>query len=209
MKRIAIVAMVLGALLVSSLFLVNATLLGAEATAENNGPVEKFLSIASTSTEVKRWWNGDQIVSLMDSKVKVRGTIPLDGLSGNVGYAWMTADLDNVLVLVAHLPIDESSYQMPGPGYYTYVLEMKEASPSCADYDLELDIPGSLANPAFDKDYNWSVEGKRLKVSKVPTADLGDTGVERIVAIRLVSILSEEVLTNVCVDVIENPYHGL
>jgi hypothetical protein len=86
---------------------------------------------------------------------------------------------------------------------------MKAVTPSCAGYDLELDIPGSLAHPAFGTDYNWSVNDNRLKVSKVPTADLADTGVEKIVAIKLASILSEEVLTNVCVDVIENPYHGL
>ena len=53
------------------------------------------------------------------------------------------------------------------------------------------------------------MDDNRLWVSKVPTADLADMGVEKIVAIKLASILSEEVLTNVCVDVIENPYHGL
>lgn len=207
MNRIAILAMAMGAALVSSLFLVNAALPGAQGAAEND--TDKFLSIASTSAEVRRWWNGEQIVSLMDSKVKVRGEIPLDGMSGNVGYAWQTDGHNNVLVLISHLPFDESSYQMPGPGYYTYVLDMKEPSPRCAQYDLEVDIPGSKANPAFDKDYEWSVDGKRLKVSGVPTADLGDEGVDSIVAIRLVSVLSEEVVTNVCVDVVENPYHGL
>jgi hypothetical protein len=207
--------MVVSAVLVPSIFLINTNLLGAEATptttAENNSNnvVDKFLSIASTSAEVRRWWNGEEIVSLMDSWVKVRATIPLDGMSGNVGYAWQTDGYNNVLVLISHLPIDENSYQMPGPGYYTYVLDMKDPSPSCAGYDMELDIPGSTANSAFDKDYEWSVDGKRLKISKVPTADLGDAGVDSIVAIRLVSVLSEETVSNVCVDVIENPYHGL
>lgn len=209
MKRIAFLAIVSGTVLVSSLFLASTAFLGAEATGQDNGGVSKFLSIASTSTEVRRWWDGNQIVSLMDSKVKVRGDIPLDGMSGNVGYAWTTADLNNVLVLISHLPIDESSYEMPGPGFYTYVLDMKAASQSCAGYDLEVDIPNSLANSAFGTDYDWSVDGRRLKVSNVPTADLGDTGVEDIVAIRLTSVLSEEVVTNLCVDVIENPYHGL
>ncbi|MGI0019544.1 MAG: hypothetical protein ACREAY_03635 [Nitrososphaera sp.] len=83
------------------------------------------------------------------------------------------------------------------------------ASQSCAGYDLEVDTPGSLDNSAFDADYDWLVNGKRLKVSKVPMADLGDTGVENIVAIQLASILGEEIVTNLCIDVLENPYHGL
>jgi hypothetical protein len=209
MKHMAILAIVLGTVLASSLFLLSGTFLRAEATVKDANQVEKFLSISNTSTEVKRWWNGEQIVSLMDSKVKVRADIPLDGLSGTFGYAWLTDDLNNVLALVSHLPIDESSYEIPGPGLYAYVLDMKAATADCAGYDLELDIQNSLANPAFDADYEWSVDDNRLRVSKVPTADLADTGVEKIVAIKLASILSEEVLTNVCVDVIENPYHGL
>ena len=125
MKHMAILAIVLGTVLASSLFLLSGTSLRAEATVKDANQVDKFLSISNTSTEVKRWWNGEQTVSLMDSKVKVRADIPLDGLSGTFGYAWLTDDLNNVLALVSHLPIDESSYEMPGPGLYTYVLDMK------------------------------------------------------------------------------------
>ena len=82
MKHMAILAIVLGTVLASSLFLLSGTSLRAEATVKDANQVDKFLSISNTSTEVKRWWNGEQTVSLMDSKVKVRAAIPLNGLSG-------------------------------------------------------------------------------------------------------------------------------
>jgi len=119
MMRAAVLAMTSGAVLVSSLFLASTMLLGVEATGQDTEGVSKFLSISSSSTEVKRWWDGDTIVSYVDTQIKVRGDIPLDGMSGTFGYAWLTDDLDNVLALVSHLPIDENSYQIPGPGLYT------------------------------------------------------------------------------------------
>lgn len=208
-KRTTALAAVYGSVLIATLFAGVTVFINAEAIGQDKGATSKFLSISSSSTEVERWWDGSQIVSMLDSKVLVRGNIPLGGTAGNVGYAWMTADLNNVLVLISRMPIDESSHLVPGAGFYTYVLDIKPASPSCEGYNLEVDIPGSLANSAFDKDYDWSVDGKRLKISRVPTADLGDAGVERIVAIELTSILSEEIVTNLCVEVMENPYHGL
>ena len=55
MKHMAILAIVLGAVLTSSLFLLSGTFLSAEATVKDANQVDKFLSISNTSTEVKRW----------------------------------------------------------------------------------------------------------------------------------------------------------
>lgn len=209
MKRMAILAIVLGAVIASSPFLLRGRSLRADATVNDTSQVDNFLSISNTSTEVKRWWKGDQTVSLMDSEVKIRAEIPFDDLSGTFGYAWLTDDQYHVLVRVSHFPIDESNYEIPRAGLYTYVLDLKAATADCAGYDLELDLQNSLANPALDADYEWSVDDNMFKVSKVPTDDLADKGIEKIVAIKLVSILSEEFLTNVCIDVAGNPHHGL
>lgn len=202
----------LGATLLAALFLAAPALLSAEATGNNNGSNNSsgtpgYLKIGSTWTGVGRWFDGKAVVSIMESKLKVKEDIPTDGRHGAFGYAWLTSGFDNVLVVVTHLGIDDSSHEDHESGLHAHVLDLKAATPACAGYDAEVDLPGSMANAGFDKDYDFEIHGSKLKVKNVPASDLGDTGVEAIAAFTVKPVLdSGGNPTNLCVDVVENPY---
>ena len=45
----------------------------------------------------------------------------MDGESGAFGYAVLSSETNNALVLVTHLPIDDSSHDDPVGGFHTRV----------------------------------------------------------------------------------------
>jgi hypothetical protein len=159
---------------------------------------EGYLSIWSSSVKVVG--KGDKKTLSMD--IQTAKPIPVDGKSGAWGYAALTDNTNNVLVVVTHLPIDDSSHEDPTSGFHTHVLDLKEPTAACAGANLEVDLVNSGKNAAFDADYQWKVNGSRISVENVPIKDLGDAGVDSIVSFTLKPILdAQQKPTNLCVTV--------
>ncbi len=59
------------------------------------------------------------------------------------GYAALTDGGNNLLVLVTHLPIDDSSYEHPESGFHTHVLDLKAPGEACPGADFEVDQTNS------------------------------------------------------------------
>lgn len=138
----------------------------------------------------------------LDVKIHVGDRIPLDGSGGAFGYAILTNGFDNVLVIVTHLGIDDSEFEGRG-GFHTHVLDLKAATEACGGFDAEVDLVGSAANSAFDPGYRFKVAGPNAAIRDVPTADLGDAGVEGVASFTVTPVFSDDALANLCVDVIE------
>ncbi len=137
-------------------------------------------------------------------EIKTAKAIPTDGNSGAFGYAALSSGGDNVLVLVTHLPIDDSSYEKVPSGFHTHVLDLKASTAACPGANFEVDLEGSKQNTAFDTDYQWKVEGNELSIEDVPAADLGDPGIEDLASFTLKPILGQDGKpTNLCVTVAE------
>ena len=157
-----------------------------------------YLLIKETEVEVE----GNGSTKTLDLEIEAQADIPVDGKSGAFGYAALSDGGNNLLVLVTHLPIDDSSYENPKSGFHTHVLDLKEPGEACAGANFEVDLENSAKNKAFDADYKWKVKGNKISVEKVPVADLGDAGVESIVAFTLKPILdAEKKPTHLCVTV--------
>ena len=144
--------------------------------------------------------------SKLKADITTAAPIPLGGTSGAFGYAILTdggtGPLDNVLVLVTHLPIDDSSHEDPASGFHTHVLDLMVPSAGCAGHDLEVNLAGSGANAAFDADYNWKIKGTKAKIRAVPVSDLGGaTTVIGVTSFTVTPIFAGPTLTNLCVDV--------
>lgn len=138
----------------------------------------------------------------LDLEIETQAAIPVDGKSGAFGYGALTDGGNNILVLVTHLPIDDSSYEQAESGFHAHVLDLKAPGTTCPGANFEVDLDNSGKNKAFDADYKWKVEGKKISAEKVPVADLGDAGVESIVAFTLKPILgANQKPTNLCVTV--------
>ncbi|MGR9114130.1 MAG: hypothetical protein ACU85E_00045 [Gammaproteobacteria bacterium] len=161
-------------------------------------PKPDYLLIKETEVEVESQ-GGNKTLEI---EVKTQGVIPLDGKSGAFGYAALTDGGNNLLVLVTHLPIDDSSYENPSSGFHAHVLDLKEPGEACSGANFEVDLVNSGKNKAFDADYKWHAKGNKISVEKVPVADLGDAGVESIVSFTLKPILdASNKPTNLCVTV--------
>lgn len=140
----------------------------------------------------------------LDFELRVDAPIPVDGKSGAFGYAALTDGGNNIMVVVTHLPIDDSSHEDPVTGFHTHVLDLKEPTQACAGASFEVDLENSGKNKAFDADYKWTVDGNRITVDNVPVADLSDAGVEAVVSFTLKPILdANQKPTNLCVSVID------
>jgi hypothetical protein len=142
--------------------------------------------------------NGGEI----NLKISVQGAVPMDGKAGAFGYAVLTDQGNNALVLVTHLPIDDSSHEDPKSGFHTHVLDLKAPGPACPGATFEVDLENSKKNAAFDADYRWKIKGSDIRIEAVPTADLGDAGVEGVAAFILKPVLNaKKAPTNLCVTV--------
>lgn len=128
----------------------------------------------------------------------------MDGKSGAFGYAALSDGGNNLLVVVTHLPIDDSSHEKLPSGFHTHVLDLMEPTSACPHANFEVDLENSGKNQAFDADYSWSVSNSSIQVKDVPVADLGDAGVEAVVSFTLKPVLDAKGSpTNLCVHVVD------
>ena len=157
-----------------------------------------YLTIKETEVEVEN--KGSD--KTLDLEIETQAAIPVDGKSGAFGYGALTDGGNNLLILVTHLPIDDSSYEQVESGFHAHVLDLKAPGAACPGANFEVDLDNSGKNKAFDADYKWKVKGNEISAEKVPVADLGDAGVESIVAFTLKPILgADQKPTNLCVTV--------
>ena len=159
-----------------------------------------YLSIKQVKVELKG--KGDS--KTLDVEINAGNTIPDDGKSGAFGYAALTDDGNNLLVLATHLPIDDSSHEDPSSGFHTHVLDLKAPTDACKGANFEVELENSGKNSAFDANYKWKLEGDKISVKNVPVSDLGNAGVEAVVSFKLKPILdANKKPTNLCVTVID------
>lgn len=157
-----------------------------------------YLSIWSSTVKVAG--KGDNKTLAME--IQTAKPIPMDGKSGSFGYAALTDNANNLLVLVTHLPIDDSSHENQENGFHTHVLDLKEPTAACAGANFEVDLENSGRNAAFDADYQWKSSGSKISIDNVPVKDLGDAGVDTIVSFILKPILdAQQKPTNLCITV--------
>ena len=114
-----------------------------------------------------------------------------------------------MLVLVTHLPIDDSTQERLPSGFHAHVLDLKAASAECAGASFEVDVENSKKNSAFDAHYRWEVQGSTLTIEDIPLADLGDGGIESIASFTLKPILDPNgALSHLCVTVVDQLQPG-
>jgi len=134
----------------------------------------------------------------LDVKIKVRADIPKDESSA-FGYAALTDGGNKVLVLVTHVPaFDDSVFDDKKGGFHTHVLNLIDPTDACGGASFEIDLEATITDPG----YKNKVDDKEVKIKKVPTADLGDAGVETLAAFTASVVFDDSTLTNVCVTVI-------
>jgi hypothetical protein len=172
------------------------TLAGGVALAETAG----YLSLKEVEVE----WEAKADKKLLEVEIKTDKDIPMDGKSGAFGYAVLTDGGNNVLVLVTHLPIDDSTHEATPSGFHTHVLDLKNPTEVCPGANFEVDLENSGKNTAFDADYKWKIDNNKASIENVPVADLGDAGVESVVSFTLKPILdANKKATNLCITVVD------
>jgi len=154
--------------------------------------------------EAEAAWENKGKGKVLDVEIQTSGTVPMDGKAGAFGYGVLTDGPNNIAVLVAHLPIDDSSHEDPKSGFHTHVLDLKQPTAACAGATFEVDLENSGKNTAFDADYAWSIKGSKIKIEDIPAADLGDAGAENVVSFTIRPVLdAQQKPTNLCVTVAE------
>ncbi len=152
--------------------------------------------------DVEAEWKGR--AKTLELEFETSGPVPMDGKAGAFGFGALTDGINNVLVLTSHLPIDDSTHEQASSGFHTHVLDLKPPTSACAAANFEVDLENSGKNTAFDANYPWSINGNKIEVEKVPTADLGDAGVETLVSFTIKPILdAQQKPTNLCVTVVD------
>lgn len=161
------------------------------------------LAIADVDVETKSNSNGNA-----NDRIKVHiqvGTdIPLDGTSGAFGYGIFTGGgTENVLVLVTHLPIDDSDHEVLPSGFHTHVLDVIDPTDDCTNgFTHEVDLEGSGMNKGFDLDADWEIDGDTAWIGFTPTKRLNDTTtVDFVAAFTITPMFEEDTLTNLCLTV--------
>ena len=170
------------------------------------------LGITDTDIETKTNSNPNNANERIKVHIEVGADIPVDGSAGGFGYAILTESgngddlsLGKVLVLVTHLPIDDSDHEDPISGLHTHVLNLIGATSACTnagDFDLEVDLSTSGDNKGFDLDSDWEVDGDTAWIGFTPTKLLNSGDVEAIVAFTVTPIPDAISPTNLCVDVV-------
>jgi hypothetical protein len=154
--------------------------------------------------EVEVEWKNKDKGKVLDIEIETAAAVPMDGKSGAFGYGALTNGTDNVVVLVTHLPIHDSSHVDPKSGFHAHVLDLKQPTAACPGATLEVDLEKSGDNSAFDANYAWSIKGTKIKIENIPVADLGDAGVENVVSFTIKPVLdAKQNPTNLCVTVAE------
>lgn len=161
---------------------------------------EDYLRVKEAEVE----WKGTAAAKTVSVEVKAAASVPMDGKAGAFGYALLSDSGNNVLVIVTHLPIDDSSYETVPSGFHTHVLDLKAPGTACPGASFEVDLPASKANARFDADYRWQVEGSEVEVENIPAGDLGDAGIETVASFKLKPVVGADGKpTNLCVSVID------
>lgn len=154
--------------------------------------------------EVEAEWKATADTRTVSVEVKTAAPIPTDGKAGAFGYAFLSDATNNVLVVVTHLPIDDSSYEKVPSGFHTHVLDLKSPSAACDGASFEVDIPASKANTQFDANFRWEAEGSEVEIKNVPVAELGDAGIETVASFKLKPVTGPDGKpTNLCVSVVD------
>ncbi|MBM4200343.1 MAG: hypothetical protein FJ189_03555, partial [Gammaproteobacteria bacterium] len=107
---------------------------------------EDYLRLKEAEVE----WKATADAKTLSVEFKTAAPVPMDGKAGAFGYALLSDSGNNVLVIVTHLPIDDSSYETVPSGFHTHVLDLKAPGAACAGASFEVDIPASKANQRFD-----------------------------------------------------------
>ena len=157
-----------------------------------------------TDTEVETKSNAKGTNDRIKVHIEVGADIPLDGTAGAFGYGIFTGGVtDNVLVLVTHLPIDDSNHEDPTSGFHTHVLDVIAPTGACTNgFTHEVDLAGSGMNKGFDLDADWEIDGKTAWIGFTPTKRLnGVTDVDFVAAFTVTPIFAEGTLTNLCLTV--------
>lgn len=159
-----------------------------------------YLALKSYQTSAAKQ-GGQRTVS---AKLETGDGVPMSGKAGAFGYAWLSDGGNNALVLVTHLPIDDSSHEADGSGFHAHVLDLKAPTPACPGASFEVDVENSKKNAAFDANYRWNIQGASVEVAGVPIADLGDGGIEGVASFNLKPVLGKDGKpTNLCVAVVD------
>jgi hypothetical protein len=160
----------------------------------------QYLKLKSAEVE----WEAKANAKRLEFDIETQQAVPMDGKSGAFGYAGLSGDTNNVLVLVTHLPIDDSSHEQPVSGFHVHVLDLKQPTAACQGSTLEVDLENSGKNSAFDANYPWKIKGNKIEIKDVPASDLNDGGVENIVSFTLKPVLDQQQKpTNLCVNVVD------
>lgn len=160
----------------------------------------QYLKLKSAEVE----WEAKANAKTLKFEIETHQVVPMDGKSGAFGYAALSGDTNNVLVLVTHLPIDDSSHEQPVSGFHVHVLDLKQPTAACQGSTLEVDLENSAKNTAFDANYSWKIKENEIEIKNVPASDLGDAGVENIVSFTLKPVLDQQQKpTNLCIDVVD------
>ncbi len=136
----------------------------------------------------------------LEVEIEVRAEIPKDESSA-FGYAALTDGGNKVLVLVTHVPaFDDSDFDDEEGGFHTHVLNLKAPVSPCptGPNDFEIDLGATITDPGYENE----VDDNEVEIKDVPTADLGDAGVETIAAFTASIVGPVGAPTNVCVTVI-------
>jgi len=134
-----------------------------------------YLSITEADIEVE----SKNSVKTLDLEIKPKQTFR--SMANPVLSLWRIKRRgNNLLVLVSHLPIDDSSHENPKSGFHTHILDLKAPTEACKDANFEVDLVNSGKNTGFDADYKYKIEGNEASISDVPVSDLGDAGVETV-----------------------------
>lgn len=159
-----------------------------------------FMTINKASSS----WQGKGDDKTLSMQVTTGASIPVDGRSGAFGYALLSDNGNNIMVVVTHLPIDDSSFEQLPSGFHTHVLDLKQPSPACKGASFEVDLDNSAKNTAFDANYKWTVKNNTISVINIPVSDLADSGAEVIVSFNLKPVLgADNKPTNLCVTVVD------
>lgn len=149
-------------------------------------------------------WENKSKGKVLDVEIETSSAVPMDGKAGAFGYGALTDGINNVLVLVTHLPIQDSTHVDPKSGFHAHVLDLKKPTAACDGATLEVDLESSGNNTGFDANYTWSIKGTKIKIEGVPVTDLGDAGVENLVSFTIKPVLdAQQNPTNLCVTVAE------
>ncbi len=148
-----------------------------------------------TKTDVKTKNNIAKGTHTLDVKIKTTSNIPTDGLSGFFGYGILTDGLNNVLTLTSHGGAFDHASQLPigasNPVFHAHILDLAPPGTigdECVGLgDAVVDFASSISSENnIGAEYKVKVKGNHIDVKKLPVSDLGDAGVEAIVAFNIV-----------------------